>query len=175
MSFVGSESEYGIITSDSKKCKSTDKTQLGKSGDLEITVSNPEKKETGFIKKTHVSYLITTLPLNFKVRRRYSDLSWFRQSLLNLFPANFIPAIPRKSKFGSDTLADPFIQKRLRAIERFLNYLVKDNNIKDSQILLDFLYIGSDNEFNNRKKYMKMLRVLVKHKILNVEKKKQIY
>jgi hypothetical protein len=152
MSFVGSESEYGIITSDSKKCKSTDKTQLGKSGDLEITVSNPEKKETGFIKKTHVSYLITTLPLNFKVRRRYSDLSWFRQSLLNLFPANFIPAIPRKSKFGSDTLADPFIQKRLRAIERFLNYLVKDNNIKDSQILLDFLYIGSDNEFNNRKK-----------------------
>ena len=71
----GSESEYGIITSDSKKCKPTDKTQIGKVENIEITVSDPEKKETGFIKKTHVAYLITTNPLNFKVRRRLSELN----------------------------------------------------------------------------------------------------
>ncbi len=148
----GGESDYGIIIPETKKCKSTDKTQLGKLDNIEITVSNPEKKETGFIKKTHVSYLITTLPLNFKVRRRFSELSWFRQALINLFPTNLIPAIPRKSKFGADTLADAFIQKRLRAFQRFLNYLVKDPNIKDSQILLDFLFIESENDLNNKKK-----------------------
>ena len=151
MAFTGSESEYGIITADSKKCKPTDKTQLGKSSKLEITVTNPEKKETGFLKKTHVTYLITTLPQNFKVRRRFSDIDWFRQSLLNIFPINLIPPAPKKTRFG-DTLADAFVQKRARGAQKFLNYLVKDPIIKDSQILLDFLYIGSESDFNNKKK-----------------------
>ena len=151
MAFTGSESDYGIITADSKKCKPTDKTQLGKSSKLEITVTNPEKKETGFLKKTHVTYLITTLPQNFKVRRRFSDIDWFRQSLLNIFPINLIPPAPKKTRFG-DTLADAFVQKRARGAQRFLNYLVKDPIIKDSQILLDFLYIGSESDFNNKKK-----------------------
>ena len=151
MAFTGSESEYGIITADSKKCKPTDKTQLGKSSKLEITVTNPEKKETGFLKKTRVTYLITTLPQNFKVRRRFSDIDWFRQSLLNIFPINLIPPAPKKTRFG-DTLADAFVQKRARGAQRFLNYLVKDPIIKDSQILLDFLYIGSESDFNNKKK-----------------------
>ena len=150
--FTGSDSDYGVIIPEFKKCRPTDKTQLGKVENIEITLSNPEKKESGFIKKTHITYMITTLPLNFKVRRRFSEISWFRQALCNLFPTNLIPAVSRKSKFGVDTLADAFVQKRLRAIQRFLNYLVKDPNIKDSQILLDFLYIGSENEFNNKKK-----------------------
>ena len=150
--FTGSDSDYGVIIPEFKKCRPTDKTQLGKVENIEITLSNPEKKESGFIKKTHITYMITTLPLNFKVRRRFSEISWFRQALCNLFPTNLIPAVSRKSKFGVDTLADAFVQKRLRAIQRFLNYLVKDSNIKDSQILLDFLYIGSENEFNNKKK-----------------------
>ena len=152
MSLAGTESEYGIITPETKKCKPTDKTQMGKLENLEITVSNPEKKEVGFLKKTHVTYLFTTLPLNFKVRRRFSDVSWFRQALLNLYPVDLIPAVPRKTRFGQDNLADSFIQKRARAVQRFLNYLVKDPNIKDSQLLLDFLYIGSETDFNSKKK-----------------------
>ena len=150
--FTGSDSDYGVIIPEFKKCRPTDKTQLGKVENIEIAVSNPEKKESGFIKKTHITYMITTLPLKFKVRRRFNEISWFRQALCNLFPTNLIPAVSRKSKFGVDTLADAFVQKRLRAIQRFLNYLVQDPNIKDSQILLDFLYIGSENEFNSKKK-----------------------
>lgn len=152
MSLVGSESEYGIITPETKKCKPTDRTQLGKCENVEITVSNPEKKEIGFLKKTHVTYLISTLPISFKVRRRFSDISWFRQALLNLYPANLIPAVPRKSRFGQDNLADAFIQKRARAAERFFNYLIKDPIMKDSQLLFDFLYIGGESDFNSKKK-----------------------
>ena len=98
-----------------------------------------------------MNYLISTFPINIKVRRRFSDIDWFRQALLNLYPLDLIPAIPKKSKFGVDTLADPFIQKRARALQRFLNYLVQDPNIKDSQILLDFLYIGTETDFNSKK------------------------
>ena len=152
MALVGSEAEYGIITPEIKKCKPTDKTQLGKVENLEITVSKPEKIDPGFLKKTHVTYLITTLPINFKVRRKFSEISWFRQSLLNLYPVNLIPALPRKSRFGQDYLADNFIQKRARAAERFFNFLVKDPDIKDSQLLLDFLYIANESDFNSKKK-----------------------
>lgn len=148
----GSESEYGIITSDSKKCKPTDKTQIGKVENIEITVSDPEKKETGFIKKTHIAYLVTTNPLNFKVRRRFSEINWLRQALLNIFPTNLIPVTPKKTKFGSDNFAEEFIQKRARGAYRFFNYLVKDPIIKDSQILYDFLFVASENDFNNKKK-----------------------
>ena len=152
-SSIGSESQYGVITLEIKKCKPTDRTQLGKYNDnLEITVSDPEKKETGFLKKVHINYLISTLPQNFKVRRRFNDVNWFRQTLLNLYPLDLIPVIPRKTKFGSDNLAEPFVQKRARAMQRFFNYLVQDPNIKDSQILLDFLYIGTESDFNSKKK-----------------------
>ena len=37
-------------------------------------------------------------------------------------------------------------------MQRFFNYLVQDPNIKDSQILLDFLYIGTETDFNSKKK-----------------------
>ena len=148
----GSESEYGIITTDSKKCKPTDKTKIGKVENIEITVSDPEKTESGFIKKTHVAYLITTNPLNFKVRRRLSELNWFRQALLNIFPTNLIPVTPKKTKFGSDNFAEEFIQKRARGAQRFFNYLVKDPIIKDSQILFDFLFVASENDLNSKKK-----------------------
>ena len=149
----GSEIEYGIITPDSKKCKPTDKTQIGKMENIEITVSDPEKKEIGFIKKTHVEYLVTTMPLSLKVRRRFSEFNWFRQTLLNIFPTNLIPMAPKKSKFGSDKYAEDFVQKRARGTQRFLNFLVKDPIIKDSQILYDFLCVASENDFNNIKEY----------------------
>ena len=93
---IGTESQYGVITPEIKKCKPTDKTQLGKCDKLEITVTNPEKKETGFLKKVHVNYLISTFPINIKVRRRFSDIDWFRQALLNLYPLDLIPAIPKQ-------------------------------------------------------------------------------
>ena len=75
--FTGSDSDYGVIIPEFKKCRPTDKTQLGKVENIEIILSNPEKKESGFIKKTHITYMITTLPLNFKVRRRFSEISWY--------------------------------------------------------------------------------------------------
>ena len=43
--FTGSDSDYGVIIPEFKKCRPTDKTQLGKVENIEIILSNPEKKE----------------------------------------------------------------------------------------------------------------------------------
>ncbi len=146
------DTEYGVITSETKKCKPCDVTDIGKSENVKIELSKPEKKEGGFFSKAYMTYLISTLPVQYKVRRRYSDFTWLRTALQELFPANLIPPMPKKTKFGQDQFAEAFVQKRLRGLEKFLNYLSKDPIIKSSQIYFDFLYIGAETDFNSKKK-----------------------
>jgi hypothetical protein len=60
---------------------------------------------------------------------------------------------PKKNKRGGDRFDELFLDKRLRTLEKFLNLLLTDPIIRDSQILYDFLSIEEESKFNNRKKY----------------------
>lgn len=144
--------KYGIVTNTYEDTKSLDNTPLGAEENAIIQVTSPEKIEGGFFSKSYVTYLITTNPLNLKVRRRYSDFEWFRQMLQNLYNYNVIPSTPKKSKIGIDKFGDPFLQKRMRTLEKFLNYALKNPVLKSSQILYDFISIEKDAEFQKKKK-----------------------
>ena len=149
--------KYGIVTNNYEDTKSLDNTPLGAEENAIIQVTSPEKIEGGFFSKSYVTYLITTNPLNLKVRRRYSDFEWFRQMLQNLYNYNVIPSTPKKSKIGIDKFGDPFLQKRMRTLEKFLNYALKNPVLKSSQILYDFISIEKDADFQKKKKeYEKM-------------------
>ena len=150
--------KYGIISPLTAEIKQIDNTPLTKEQNPIISVGFPEKVEGGFFSKSYVTYLITTLPLNLKVRRRYSDFDWFHQMVTNLFTSNLIPATPRKSKLGSDKFGEVFLQKRMRTLEKFLNYLLLDPIVKNSQLLYDFLSIESEEEFTKRKKEYEKMR-----------------
>ena len=152
VSLTGNESDYGVIIAETKKCKPCEVTDIGKAQNVIISLSNPEKKEGGFLKKAYMTYLISTLPVSYKVRRRYSDFTWLRNALLNHFPANLIPPIPKRNRFGADPFSEQFVSKRSRGLEKFLNYLSKDPIIKRSQLYFDFLYIGAEVDFNSKKK-----------------------
>ena len=148
---------YGIITLPTEESKFFDKTPLGISDNPSIQVGFPEKVEGGFFSKSYVTYLVTTIPLNIKVRRRYSDFEWLRQILTNLYVGNVIPTTPRKNKIGSDKFGDAFLQKRMRTLEKFLNYLLMNPVIKYSQLFYDFISIENEADFNKKKKeYDKM-------------------
>ena len=149
---TGTESDYGIIIKDIKDCKPLEQTELSKYEKLKITVTNPEKKTEGFFSKTYVTYKISTSPASFVVHRRYTDFTWLRNTLLNLFPYNSIPPIPKKNKLVGDNFATPINLKRGRFLEKFMNYLASDPTIKNSQIFFDFLYIGAETDFNSKKK-----------------------
>ena len=144
--------KYGIVTNNYEDTKSLDNTPLGAEENAIIQVTSPEKIEGGFFSKSYVTYLITTNPLNLKVRRRYSDFEWFRQMLQNLYNYNMIPSTPKKSKIGIDKFGDPFLQKRMRTLEKFLNYALKNPVLKSSQILYDFISIEKDADFQKKKK-----------------------
>ena len=159
LNFSGTEGDYGIIAEETKKCKTLEQTDFFKHDKLEITVSNPEKKDGGFFSKTYVTYLITTMPVVYKVRRRYTDFVWLRTTLLSHFPSNVIPPIPKKNRLGGEK-SDAFNLKRARGLEKFMNYLAKDPIIKNSQLFFDFLYIGAETDLNSKKKVYEKVKTL---------------
>ena len=159
LNFSGTEGDYGIIAEETKKCKTLEQTDFFKHDKLEITVSNPEKKDGGFFSKTYVTYLITTMPAVYKVRRRYTDFVWLRTTLLSHFPSNVIPPIPKKNRLGGEK-SDAFNLKRARGLEKFMNYLAKDPIIKNSQLFFDFLYIGAETDLNSKKKVYEKVKTL---------------
>ena len=150
--FLGNESDYGVIIPETIQCKKCEITDIGKKEGINIVLSEPLKKEGGFLKKDYMTYLISTYPVSYKVRRRYTDFGWLRTALQTNFPTNLIPPIPKRNRFGVDPFAESFVSKRQRGLEKFLNYLTKDPIIKTSQLFYDFLYIGAEVDFNSKKK-----------------------
>ena len=143
---------YGIITDSFIETKSEEKSELGLSENPKITVTSPMKVNPGFFSKSYISYLITTTPLNLQVRRRYTDFEWLRSTLLKYYYMNIIPSLKYKNKYFRDEFAESFTIKRSRKLEKFMNYLLMDPIIKNSQLLYDFISIEKDEDFNEKKK-----------------------
>ena len=148
---------YGIVTPNNYECKVVENTPLSSVKNPIITVSSPEKKEGGFFSKSYITYLVSTNEIYLNVRRRYTDFIWLHQTLLNLYPYIVIPPIPKKNKIGIDNFSDIFISKRMRYLEKFLNWLLAIPVIKSSKLFYDFLSIENDEDFNkNKLVYQKM-------------------
>ena len=96
-----------------------------------------------------MTYLVTTEELNLNVRRRFNDFEWLRNILLTHFPQSIIPRYSKIKNTG-DRFGDDFTKKRMRTLEKFLTYLIKDPLFKSSKILYEFLSIKEE-EFNNLK------------------------
>ena len=144
---------YGLTNLDTILCSISEKTEMSKYDAVHIEMALGEKVPGTLFSKAYMTYIITTSPLNLKVRRRYSDFEWLRQTLLNFYSSSVIPPIPKKNKIGGDRFDETFLIKRMRNLEKFLNSLMDDPVIKSSQIIFDFLSIEEDNKFNEKKKY----------------------
>ena len=152
--FVANDENFGIIVPDFIICQKAETNALNNQDNLEITVSDPQKVDNGFFSKAYINFLISTNPLNFKVRRKHADFVWLRERLSVIFNLNVLPRLPRKGKVNGDN----HIKKRMRNLERFLNYLLKDNLVKNSKIFYDFLTLEKDDDFEKQKKIYNKLK-----------------
>lgn len=154
------DEDYGIIIPEYLKCQKSETTELTKYDNIIITVGEPKKVDNGFFSKTFVNFLITTNPLKLAVRRKHADFVWLRERLSIIFNLNVLPRLPKKGKVNDDK----HIDKRMRSLERFLNYLLKDPLIKNSNILYDFLSIEADEDLDKRKKIYNRMKTPVELK-----------
>ena len=152
--FVANDENFGMIVPDFIICQKAETNALNNQDNLEITVSDPQKVDNGFFSKAYINFLISTNPLNFKVRRKHADFVWLRERLSVIFNLNVLPRLPRKGKVNGDN----HIKKRMRNLERFLNYLLKDNLVKNSKIFYDFLTLEKDDDLEKQKKIYNKLK-----------------
>ena len=148
------DENFGIIIPEFAECQKSEINGLNDKENIEITVTDPQKVNNGFFSKTYVNFLITTNPINLKVRRKHYDFVWLRERLATIFNLNVLPRLPRKGKVNGDM----HINKRMRNLQLFLNYLLKDDLIKNSHIFYDFISIENEEEFEKKKKIYNKLK-----------------
>ena len=150
------ECNYGILSEYEKQCLKVLNNEITKCDNIKITVGNFEKVSGNLFSKSYVSYQVTTMPFNWNVRRRFSDFEWLRQTLINNYNYCMIPSVPKKpknlNKIMSEKYDKEFLSKRSRNFEKFLNYIIIDPILKNTQIIYDFLKCDKDDEFSKIKK-----------------------
>ena len=143
--------DYGLKTPDSLNCRPLDNTDLGKQEEIYIKIGFPEKVDGGFFSRDTVSFTVAAIPLGFVVKRNYLDFEWLRDILIKLYNINFIPSLPSLFLYNKEN-EDSFYKECIRNLEKFMNYLLNDPIIKNSQILFDFLCQENEKEFLKMKK-----------------------
>ena len=154
--YRNTECTYGIVTKNVIHCVKSSSYEMSNCDNIQIKVGSFEKVEGKMFSKSYVSYLITTMPFNWNVRRRFSDFEWLRQTLVNNYSYCLIPSVPKKSKNISKMVGanydNDFLSKRARNFEKFLNYLIIDPILKNTKLVYDFLSMEKDDEFQKMKK-----------------------
>ena len=154
--YKASECNYGIVTNNIIHCVKSNIGEIYSCDNIQIKVGSFEKIEGKVFSKAYVSYLITTLPFNWNVRRRFSDFEWLKQYLIANYNYCLIPSLPKKSKNLTKMVGanydNEFLAKRSRNFEKFLNYIIIDPILKNTQVVYDFLSMTKDDEFQKMKK-----------------------
>jgi len=143
---------YGLETPDSLDCRPIDQTNLSLHQEIYVKIGFPEKVDGGFFGRDSVLFTLTAIPLGFVVKRNYLDFEWLHNILIKLYSSNFIPSLPTMFSYQNKSNQDSFFKECIRNLDKFMNYLLTDPIIKNSQILYDFLCIESEKEFKNRQR-----------------------
>ena len=142
--------EKSLLTTNDILCKKLDKTEFNNI-EISVVIRDPKTNEKKFYETSYVTYEIVTSPLNYIVRRRYSDFDWLRNILQKYFPRIFLPPLPNK-KLGNRRFESDFIQKRMEKLQVFINHIIKREELKSSEALVSFLKFSDRNQFESKMK-----------------------
>lgn len=93
-------------------------------------------KDSGVFTYGYVQYKVVTDPLGYEVKRKDADFAFLRKILSKQFPNIIIPPCTSKAPKNDHK----HIKKRERYYTRYLQAITRNEELKTSQFLLDFLY-----------------------------------
>ena len=147
---------YGIKNIKEITCQTIPSNEITKCENIQIKIDSFEKvKGNNIFTKSYATYLITTMPFDWKVRRRFSDFEWLHQILSQDYKYCLIPSIPKKkniNKLVTDKFDEAFLRKRSRKFEKFLSYVLNDPILKNTNVIYEFLSIEKEEDFQKKKK-----------------------
>ncbi|KAG0338679.1 hypothetical protein BG000_003615 [Podila horticola] len=115
---------------------------------FQVRVHDPETRRKMVGMQEYTLFQVTstfTQGVSVTVERRYSQFEWLYERLLNKFGALILPPLPEKQYTGR--FSEEFIERRRRALERFLNRLVRHPVIRYSDLLTHFLSCSADGDW----------------------------
>ena len=118
-------------------CNSLQETELSFSSDLIFKCGSPKLQKSGFFSKKFIEYELTTPSLGWKVKRRYSDFVWLRDTLTSTNPGSYVPPLPSKKMMGN--FEQQFIKKRQKLLNDFICTVLRDPLLRSSADLIVFL------------------------------------
>ena len=117
-------------------CIKIEKSKLNDKN-LFCKIENPIIINDSYFKPSYVLYNIITKEFNWVVKRRYSDFIWLKETLQAIFPTEILPILPEKqitNRFDKN-----FIEKRMKGLQKFLDEIIKNENLKSCESLTVFL------------------------------------
>lgn len=133
-----------------EKCFSMAHSELSKVSNINITVSEPEAVKGSLFYSGYITYLVTTSPLEYKVRRKYSDFLWLHNFLQKFYSFSVLPPVPKKKTI--DKHDEKAIQKNIRLLQNFLNNIFMNPLVSKHTVLHAFLSIESGQDWSTKKK-----------------------
>ncbi|KAG0311973.1 hypothetical protein BGZ97_011511 [Linnemannia gamsii] len=115
---------------------------------FKVRVHDPETKRKMVGMQEYTLFQVTstfTEGVSVTVERRYSQFEWLYERLVNKFGAIILPPLPEKQYSGR--FSEEFIERRRRALERFLNRLVRHPVLRYSDLLTHFLSCNEDGDW----------------------------
>ncbi|KAG0096927.1 hypothetical protein BGZ93_003748 [Podila epicladia] len=114
---------------------------------FQVRVHDPETRRKMVGMQEYTLFQVTSTfsqGVSVTVERRYSQFEWLHERLLNKFGALILPPLPEKQYTGR--FSEEFIERRRRALERFLNRLVRHPVIRYCDLMTHFLSCSEDSE-----------------------------
>lgn len=124
-------------------------TALSTAHNLSIKVTKHEIVQTGLLSSNYVAYFVYTKPMNWFVRRRFSDFIWLREVLAKLFPSYCLPPQPPKKATGR--LQEATIIKRQRYLQRFIDSLCRLHLLLRCNVVVEFFKEENEKNFQKLK------------------------
>lgn len=109
----------------------------------------------GLFSANYVSYKVETRPMKYEVFRRFSDFYWLRNILSREFPGYYIPPMARKG--AKRSFDKDHITERMGDLNRFLEGIVQNEDLRTSVYTLSFLKCKDNKQFNKLKKNLNRL------------------
>ena len=130
--FFGPQGVAEVITTYAAKVEPEFRTEIGSHPKSQCYILKCEKVKTGMFSSAE-EYTIQTLPFKYMVKRRYNDFLWLREKLVFDFPGFYVDCVlmqipPVLSKGNQEAF-----------LQNFLNSLMERTELKNSQVLQDFL------------------------------------
>lgn len=92
-------------------------------------------KQGGIFSASYLLFTITCEPVGFKIVRKDQDFYFLRKILLKDFPYMIVPPLPGKKKKETEKS----IKNRERYLTRFMQSIMRSEELKCSQFLIEWL------------------------------------